>query len=702
MFEPDLQGFFEPRRVALVGASERSGWTRLVLAGLRKEGAPHCELVNPRSGDVYGRGTWPSLSEVPKPIDLAFIMVAPTLVADIVEEGMRSGIRDFVVLSSGPTGMTEQGSADLARLRAMVAMGARILGPNVSGFVNATKAVRLFGLPVPAGLPVGGLGVVMQSGGLATHALSLSRSWGIGISALVATGNEAFMSAVNVIDYLSSDSATRVIALFLESVRDPDAFATAVRRATGAGKPVIALHVGSSTLGRAAAYSHTGALVGDHATTMAALESLGVVTVDSMEELIATAGMLAAFPEGIAGSRLAVVAASGGACELIADAADRLGLTLPAFSSALTDALAEEMPASAEIQNPLDVTGLVVKSGELPFRATALISSVAPDDYDAVVLQSVVFPEAATGDDAQVRQRFAALAATVRQSAVPVVLQTGATYSLSPFALELVTGNGLTILPGIATGVRAVERAVHYRRLMEGASGEVPAEIGGPPLDHEVRTRGQVVATLELAGLCMPYARLATSADEAVAAADVNGYSVVLKVVSDDIMHKSDVGGVVLGLQDATQVRAAYSSILRSVGAAVPSARIDGISVEPMRPAGTELLVGIVIHRSWGPVLTLGSGGVLAEVLEDVSVRVGWQSPEGVSEMLSTLRIARLLDGYRGQPRTDRSRLVDAVMAIQRTAALLGPELSTLEVNPLWVLGEQIEALDLLVEWATE
>ncbi|MFI6450489.1 acetate--CoA ligase family protein [Streptosporangium amethystogenes] len=698
----DLGGFFAPRRVALIGASESSGWTRLVLAGTDlSAGLDDVVLVNPRRGTVHGRRAVPSLDALDVPVDLAFVMVGPDQVADVVEQALAAGTRDFVVLSAGLGEAGPRGEERQRRLVELcVAGGARLLGPNVSGFVNATDGVRLFGLPVPDGLPAGRVGVVMQSGGLATHVLSLARNWGTGLSLLVTTGNEAVITATDAIDHLVDDEATDVIAVFLESVRDPAAFRATALRAAERGKPIVALHVGSSSLGREAALSHTGALVGDHASTVAALEDLGVVPVRSIEDLVATAALLGRHPRGLRGRRLAVVAASGGACELIADAAEPLDFTLPPFAGPLAKALVEEMPAFADVQNPLDVTGFVVKAADLPFTATRLVAEHGSDDYDVTILQSVVLPTAPGPDEDEVRARFGRLAQAIRDSPVPVVLQTGAVFALSPFALEIVRENDLVILPGIAAGMTALDRSARYAELLPRALRDrspVAPVTGGA-------VSGTAASELERllveCGVPVPPSRLARTADEAAEAAAELGFPVVLKVISEDVPHKSDVGGVVLDLRDPDAVRTAFEKMLAEVTSRLPDAVLDGALVAPMRPAGVELLVSVINDPNWGPLLTVGSGGVLTELLEDVVVRPLPVAERDIPGLLSELRVSRLLGGFRGSAPADLARVAAAVHGVQRLATTLGPELRAVEVNPLWVHGDRVEALDLLVDRA--
>lgn len=696
MTDRNLKGFFFPGSVALIGASESSGWTAMVLDGLAASSAPvETYLVNPRRACVYGRKTFASVAGIPGTVDLAFILVGPEQVLPVVEECLASGIRDFVVLSSGP-GEGSADGAEVQRLRDLCSgAGARLLGPNVSGFADLAQGVTLFGLARPEHLLRGTVGLAMQSGGLATHALGLCRQWGIGISRLVTTGNELGITVSDVLDDFVDDPDTNVVALFLESVRDPELFRSAAVRAREAGKAVVAIHVGSSEIGKTSALAHTGALVGDHATAVAALAGVGVVCVDSIEDLIATAGLLARHPGGLPGNRLAVVAASGGACELIADSAARLGLELPGFSDGVLAYLREAMPGASTAKNPLDVTGFVVKDPELTFRAVEGISAHAPGAYDALIFQSVLFPADEAVDDPAVQARFRRLGEVVRSTRLPLLLQTAGTFSLSPRVAELLTKNGLFVLPGISTGMRAIAAAVRSGALRVQDPRAEPArgQRGGMgPADLAAALRG--------CGVPVPPSRTVRTAGEAAAAAAELGFPLAVKLVSPDVAHKSDIGGVALDLRDTASVRAAVLAMEEAVMRARPDARIVGYEVAAMRPAGIELLVSIVNDPGWGPMLTLGSGGILTEVLDDVVVAPLTLDAGSIAGMLARLRVSRLFPGYRGGPAADLEAVVSAVQAIVRLAAALGPAATAVEVNPLWIRGKQVEALDLLVEWA--
>lgn len=695
-----LKEFFSPDRLAIVGASESSGWTRMLLDGIEAAGKPlDIVMVNPRRDSVHGHPCVARLADAPGPVDVAFVQVAPDRVLAAVEEALDAGVRDFVVLSSGLGETGEAGKAAEVRLAELMAdRGGRLLGPNVSGFVNPAEGINLFGLPLPAQLRAGGVGLVMQSGGLATHALSLSAQWGIGISRMVTTGNEAAITASDVFADLVEDPSTTAIAIFLESVRDPALFADAATRARELGKPVVALQAGRSEIGRSSALAHTGALVGDHAATVAGLEGLGVVCVDTLEELIASAGLLARFPDGLPGRRLGVVAASGGACELIADLSADLGLVLPELPAAVVQALSAQLPTGGAATNPLDVTGVVVKDGSLVFNAADAFLDAVPEALDALIFQSVTLPSDEAARLPEVVERFRALARLQADRRAPVLLQTAATYALTPAQAALVAEVGIVLLPGVNIGLRAVSASVRSRELRSRAQRH--AESSGGRGSGRIASQAMALPDLmRRAGVPAPPREVVVTPDQVAAAAALVGCPVVVKVVSEEIAHKTEAGGVALGLATPEAAGDAARAMAATVAQRRPDAVVTGYEVVAMRGPGVELLVAVVADPVWGPMLTVGAGGVLSELHADVATRSLPVDARDVEEMLGRLRMAPLLDGYRGMPGVERAACVDAVLSVVRLWELVADEAVAIEVNPFSGVGDRVEALDLLVEW---
>lgn len=458
-----LRELFNPASIALVGATDKSGWSIAAFTNLRRYGFPGpVHLVNPRSDVVHGRRAHRSLGALPEPVDLAYVMVPTAAVLPVLEEGARAGVRNYVVLTAGFGETGEEGRAREAEIAAFASgNGLNLLGPNGNGFINATAGITPYGLPIAPPLTAGALGVVLQSGALASSVLAFAQARNVGLSLLTAMGNEATISVTDVLDHLVDDPATRVIALFLESVRHPEEFARVALRARAAGKPIVALKVGRSRLASRTARAHTGALVGDDTEIDAAFRGLGVIRVRSLEDLVITAGLLAETGP-LPGPRLGVVTPSGGASELIADRAEDEGLSLPPFGERTAARLREILPAFGAVRNPLDVTGYVVVDRTLLARALAIVAE--DPGVDVVVLQSEL-PRAEPSDPRPVLDRYAGIARVIEAAPRPVVVVGNALTDVVPFGRTVQERIGFPhVVGGIEHGIPAIAAAARWSR----------------------------------------------------------------------------------------------------------------------------------------------------------------------------------------------------------------------------------------------
>lgn len=701
---PDrLRSFFAPRSIALVGASDGSGWARFIMESLATAGfAGTLRFVHHARPEAFGRPTVPSLRALGEPVDLAFVLAPTHAVEGVLDDAAAAGIHNVVVLASGyGDGGGEEGRERERRLvERAVELDLTLLGPNCLGFVNAVAAVAPFGLHIVPPLRRGPVGVVLQSGALTSNVLAFARAHGIGISLLTSMGNEAVITAADVLEHLITDEDTRVIGLFLETIRDPQRFSALARRALQVGKPIVALKVGRSPAGQLAALAHTGAVAGDDAVVAAAFRQLGVIRVGSLEELLVTAGMLGSgqVPRG---RRMGVVTASGGACDIIADRSADEGVEIVEFSEPTTARLREVLPSFAAARNPLDVTGIILadRTSADANLGDAALNAVAADPNLDFVFNMVSLPAAAPPDPSVPERRIADVAATIACSPVPVVNFSATCSDLSEFGGSLLDRHGLHVVGGIEFGLTAVGHAIRWNEVRQDRAARPappsPPRATSDGLPDGAWSEARARELLRAAGVPAVPAELVTEADAAVAAAERLGCPVVLKICSAAIAHKSDIGGVALGLGDPDAVRAAFVRVL-AAGRAVTD-DVEGVLVSPMRTGGTELFVGVTVDPSFGPVLAVGLGGVFIEVLHDVSLRVLPVDQEEVVRMLGELRGAPVLAGARGVAPADLPRVAEVVARLAECARLLGPALQTVEINPLWVDGSRVEALDVLV-----
>jgi acyl-CoA synthetase (NDP forming) len=688
--------FFAPRSIALVGASANSEWTRTVLAGLRDIGYDgDVHLVNRAGRPVDGRPAATSLREIGSPVDLAYLLVPRAGVLDAVTDARAAGVPGVVALASGYTESGEPGAKAQDEL-VRAAAGLVLLGPNGLGFVNYHRRVALFPpLVRHRAVAPGAVALVSQSGGVAAELLDPFAGHGVGLSLLVCTGNEAGLDLADVVDHLADDPVTSIICLFVEAVRRPGEFLAAARRAQAAGKTIVAVTVGHSRAAARVVAAHTGAIVGNDRSLRAALRSAGVLRVDSVEDLVATSALL------LRGGRparpgVAVTAISGGACSLIADAAERRGLRLAQFAEPTEACLRAALPDYARVQNPLDVTGAVIAD---PAVLAGALAALRRDPGVGLVLCQLPVP-----DDVPAATRLLAGVAPgcgPDPKLAPVVVCPGNGIPLSASALELTDRHGL---PVVASSLESlVSSAAAVTAALEDAP-QPGAGITGlhlPEPDERRRPWSEAQARDLLAenGIPVVPGAVCRSAAEAVRAASQLGYPVAVKASSAALVHKSDAGGVHLGLDDDGQVRLAFESVASMLaGLGEPPA----VLVTPMRTGGVELIVGVIRDPDWGLLLAVGLGGIWTEVFDDVAVALLPAGAARVRSMFGELRARPLLGSFRGRAAVDLDRLTGLVLRVAALAHALGDDLALLEINPFSVRGAVAEALDATIIWSTQ
>jgi acyl-CoA synthetase (NDP forming) len=573
------------------------------------------------------------------------------------------------------------------------------------------------------GLPrePGPVALLSQSGASSAAMLDFAAMAGVGLSYLVTLGNEAMITAGHVLDFLVDDPGTRAVAIFMETVRDPAVFRRAARRAAAAGKAIVVLKAGSSALSARTAAAHTGALVGDDKVIDAVFADLGVIRVDSIEDMLITAGAAAALGR-LRRPGIGIVSISGGACDIVADRADELGAELPELAEPTRAALAAVMPSYGTVQNPLDVTGAAVID---PSLFTSAIAAMSRDPSVGVVGVINSLPWIDDGRPYLGQVFVDAIGAGMRAAACPTAYVSQVMQPVTGYTRAAMERGGVPYaIPGLRQAVVALRNVAWWSE----ATRALPAEPGGPaaadpvladpvladPVLAAVAAAGGPGETaarrgpwseaaarrlLAAAGVPVVPAELAASAAGAVKAAAGYGVPVCLKVVSAQVTHKTDIGGVRLGVPpDEASVTAAYTAVT-AAAAAVDGAVVEGVLVSPMRDGGTELLVGVVTDPQWGPVLAVALGGVFVEVLRDSVLTPLPVSPRRARQLLGRLRGRAVLEGARGAAPADLDALAAVIARVGDLALALGEDLAALEVNPLRVDGPVIEALDALVTW---
>ncbi len=682
-----LSALWAARSVAVVGASDRPGALgRLPVDFLQRHGfTGEIYPVRPDGTPVAGLASYASVAGCPGPVDLAMLMVSADRVAAAVDDCATAGVGVAIVCASGFAETGPVGAALQAEITAKArAAGVRLVGPNCIGSVGVGVLQVTSFSPLFAGerteLVDGNLAFVSQSGALGYGAVSLAFERGLGLGWVVNTGNEADVSALEVMEALASEPGCTGVLAYLETLDD----AVRLRRLATSGVPVAVLKAGRSEAGQRAAESHTGALAAGDRVVDAALRQLGIVRVHDVDELL-DVGDAFAQPRRPVGPRVAVVTTSGGSGILAADACETHGLPLAQFSTATQALLDEVVPAYGATGNPVDVTATVMSNAEL-FDAT-LDAIVDDAGVDMVVACFCVL----TGKD--VDDVVASLARAAERSGKPVLAaRTGAAH-LAPSAGTRLREAGIPTFPTPARAVRAAA-ALHQVSQATGArqvslSGEARRRVGQESSTRRAAPRGgaseqELKRLLADAGLPVPTGRLVGDGDAAEQAVDDVGGLAVLKAVVPGLVHKSDAGGVALGVTVAT-ARETFER-LAALG--------EDVLVEEMVPDGLEALVGVT-PSPLGAVLTVGLGGVLTEVMDDVALRLLPVDREDVELMLDETRLGTLLAGVRGAEPADRAALVDAVTAVAELAVGWAPGFE-LDLNPVRVLaaGRGVRVLD--------
>lgn len=690
-----LDSFFRPRSVVLVGATDKSSWSQLIHRNFGAMGyAGDVWLVNKRGTPAHGQSAVASCRDLSSIPDVAYVFVPLDAVHDAITDVAEAGIRNAVVLSSG---YAETGADGLEKQKALIAYargkGVTLLGPNSLGFINYAHGIPVSPFPVGPDYLSGHLAIISQSGATTNVIADFAQQQGIGLSYAIATGNEADLDTAGVIDYLADDEATRVIAVFAETIKDPAAFRAAARKVAASGKPLIVLKVGRTELASQLAQAHTGSVTGDDRIFDAVCAQDNIIRAFSIEEVVATAGLFA--HTGAVSGDVAIISISGGACEIIADAAEDAKLALAPFSDETRATLSKVIADYGAIFNPLDVTGAAVRDPSL-FEQVLKILAADP----AVGLTACVYDLPRCPGDYAARGTLGRIGAGLSASKTPGILINQALRPVSAFSLSLMAELGIpAVTGGLDLAVKALASIQRWSQRGGGQMGRTRAVAR--PMESAARRPAAEYETLRyLHGTGVPVIPMAcaATADEAVAAWRAMAGPAVLKVASAAIQHKSDIGGVKLNLDSETAIRNAYAAIIAAAQTARPDAVVDGCLVAPMRVGGIELFVGIA-QSAWGPVIAVGLGGVWVELLSDTSLRLLPIDETDARAMLDELRARRILDGYRGAQAADLGAVAKAICTIGDAALALGPDLVTLEINPLLVRGGTVEALDALAVW---
>jgi acyl-CoA synthetase (NDP forming) len=696
-----ITALMRPRSVAIVGVSAKpgsAGRVVLELLGNNKFSGP-IYLVGRSTADIEGHKVLASVNELPEGVDLAVITLPAGAVREAVEGCVRRKAKVAVIFASGFAEAGSDGVSEQDRIGEIArAGGVALVGPNCLGFMNfAVGFAAVFFSPQPTPrLPEGSTGavaIVAQSGGLGSHLQSGLNARGVPVSCWISTGNEAGLGLADFIQYLLDDPVTQVIALYAEDIRRPQEFIDIAGEALRRGKPIVMMHPGRGAKAKEAARSHTGALSGDHAVMQTLVEHAGVVVVDTLDELMDVSEILARFPKPSQGD-LGVLTFSGAFCGIAHDFCEDIGVHLPPLSKETLDHLTPLLPAFLPPKNPLDLGTQTIQQPELlQMCAETLLRDPA--------VGALVISIPATSPSHSVIYIEGIVAAS-KTSTKPVALAIlGDASPLAPDFVACVLKNNVVLSRSSDRTLRAMGKVIAYgnRRTALARRKTPPAgSVSIPELGQGAQPEWLGKKVLAALGLRVPAGELARNAEAAVKVADRIGYPVAMKAQAAKLEHKTEAGGVVLGVADADEVRKVWTTLHQNVERAQPGLKLDGVLVEAMSPRGLELVVGARRDPRWGPVVMVGLGGIWVEALGDVRLMPPDLTEAEIVEELGKLKTAKLLQGFRGSPPVDIKAVAAAAAAVGRLMRAR-PDIAEVDVNPLMVhaAGHGATALDALI-----
>jgi len=690
-----LEIFSCPQAVAVIGASrdkDKLGYG--VLSNIIEHGYPgKVYPINPKTDEILGLKCYPSVLDVPDPIDLAVVVIPSNYVAAALEDCGQKGVKGVVIISAG---FREAGLEGVRMERELVAIakryGMRLVGPNCLGIIDTLcplDASFAAGMP-----PKGTMAFMSQSGALCTAILDWALAAEIGFSRFVSLGNKADVSEVDLLESWEDDPHSRVILTYIEGLSEGRKFMEVARRVTRR-IPVIAVKSGSTDAGSRAVSSHTGSLAGSARAYDSAFRQSGVLKAESIEHLF-DYSLAFAYQPVLQGGRIAIVTNSGGPGVMATDALEHEGLSLASLSRETIDFLRDNIPAAANIYNPIDVRG----DAQTDRYALALEAVLKDEGVDGVIV--MLAPQVTT----QVEETAEAVGQIVARYDKPV---------LGCFMGQARVGPGIKVLneykvpnyPFPERAVGALKAMLGYRRWLD----RPPLEIEEFDVDRErvkgifdqVRADGRQTIgdaeardIMEAYGIRIPASKLATTADEAVEVAEEIGYPVVMKIASPDILHKTDIGGVKLGISSATDVRDAFDLLVYRATRYMPDAEIWGCLVQEMVRGGKEVIVGMNCDPQFGPLMMFGLGGIYVEALKDVAFRIAPFSRQEAEEMITEIRSYSLLRGVRGERPSDTEAIADTLLRLSQLVTDF-PEIMEMDINPLIVFeaGRGVVGVDM-------
>ena len=687
-----LTPFFDAKGVAILGASTNPRklsygiLENLISYGYKGEVYP----VNPNASEILGKKAYASITDVPDPVELAVVVLPVTVIMDTMKEIGERGIKAVVIITGGFRELGEEGAKVERAVKELArSYGMRVVGPNCVGTIDVRTGLDstfIKGLP-----PAGPIAFISQSGAICGGVIDLIINSKIGFSHFASLGNEMDVTEADMLEYFAEDENAKVIAMYVEGIQDGPRFMEVARRVSRK-KPIVFLKAGKNDAGAKAVSSHTGSLAGSYTAYQAALAQAGVVEVETISQLFNVAWALGTQPLP-AGKRVAMTTNAGGAAALAADSLAFNGFELAQISPEIQQTLRTKLNPSAQVSNPVDMLG-----------------SVSPEDYiwslsnlDADqgvdVLLPILVPQSLV-DTEGVANSWIEIGRKTQKTLLTCLMGERSTLE----AEQSLNMAGVPVYAFPDEAGRVLKGMMQYKQLLtkpefkpvavdnveKNKMEAALALVDGTQAVGEYETR----IMLEAYGIASVPGDLAGGVEEAVEIAEKAGYPVVLKIVSEDILHKSDSGGIALNINNSDALRVEYSNLMERIAKNEPNARIRGVMVEQMAPKGVEVIVGMRRDTTFGPMMMFGLGGTMVELLKDISFKVAPLTSEDIDEMIEDTLAGKLLKGYRGSPKAD-IEAVKQVIASLSQLSMDTPVISEIEINPLIVYPEGQGAISL-------
>ena len=691
----DIKRMLCAKSVAVIGASEKRGFGRKAVENLMKGSlGEELYLVNPGRDQVFGKKCYKSIRDIGRNIDLAVFCTPMMAVNGLLREAGECGVKGAVVYASGYSESGEDGAKAQQELREIAAeYGMAVCGPNCGGFINNENGLFPFGLDMAEQKSDGNIGLVSQSGQLCSMLAAVPH---IHFSYLISSGNCAVAGVEDYLEFLVDNEATKVVAMYLEGITNPEKLLNVLSKAARLRKPVVVLKVGSSKKAQQATTAHTGSLAGNDAAFDAVFKKYGVIRVNDMQDLIETCLLFSILDKRLPVDSIGIMSLSGGEAAIFADACSAAGVELGELTEETKSRIRELLPDFASVNNPLDMTSSLVRNLE---SYSSSVRCLISDENIGLVAMGHNPDEKIPEDERIVDFGFAhCLAEINREVEKPIVILSGFFRKRDMELREFYASNHIAMLEEPKYGLSALKRYMEHSKYDPSKRSLTPActRSASPGVKTTVLSEHESKLLLREHGITVPGEIVVAEPSQVSPAADKLGYPLVMKIDSPDVPHKTEAGGVRLGISCREEAERAFAEIIDNVRRYKPDARINGVLMQQMLPKGTEMILGITRDPQLGPMLLVGLGGVFTELFKDCALYPAPLGYDEAMEIISSLKAYPILSGYRGAGPLNVDALAKMMVQLGRLA-VEREDIKELDINPVFVYENGVSAADALI-----